>query len=193
VRAENGWRFEGAAGRQEIQDRRVGHNEMHAVEICLGFVEAQVEYARIDHDGNGILEFAQRLISSPGKHDGVYWPDSAAGRSPFGPALNESDSTGPEGAPRTQRHFGYHFRVLTAQGGNALGGARSFLFDGHLLGGFGLLAWPREYGVTGVQTFMVNQLGVVYAKNLGPETATLAPAITVFDPDSTWKRLDPAN
>ncbi len=94
---------------------------------------------------------------------------------------------------RPRYHFGYHFRVLTAQGGNAVGGARNFLVDGHLLGGFGLIAWPREYGTTGVQTFVVNQLGVVYAKDLGAETATLAPAITAFDPDASWKKLEPTN
>jgi hypothetical protein len=143
-----------------------------------------------------VLEFAQKLISSPGRHDGLYWPGDATGPSPFGPSLNESDRLAPgpgEGVTpaRTHHHFGYHFRVLTAQGSNAPGGARNFLVDGHLLGGFALIAWPREYGTTGVQTFVVNQLGVVYAKDLGAATATLAPAITVFDPDASWKRLDP--
>jgi hypothetical protein len=198
VKERDAWRFDGKAGRQEILDRRIGHNEMHAVETCLGYVEAQIEYARTDHDGNGVLEFARKLISSPGQHDGLYWRDDAAGQSPFGPSLSESDRLVSEpGAgvtvPRTHRHRGYHFRVLTAQGGHAVGGARDFLIDGHLLGGFGLIAWPREYGTTGVQTFMVNQLGVVYAKDLGADTTTLAPAITAFDPDASWKKLDPAN
>jgi Protein of unknown function (DUF2950) len=199
VKDGDAWRFDGKAGHEEVLDRRIGHNEMHAVETCLGYVEAQIEYARTDHDGNGVLEFAQRLISSPGRHDGLYWPDAAAGQSPLGPSLNESDrlvSQQPDSGvtpARTHHHFGYHFRVLTAQGGNAVGGAHNFLVDGHLVGGFALIAWPREYGTTGVQTFMVNQLGVVYAKDLGADTATLAPAIAAFDPDAGWKKIDPSN
>jgi hypothetical protein len=197
VKEGSAWRFDGKAGRQEILDRRIGHNEMHAVETCLGYVEAQVDYARTDHDGSGVLEFAQKLISSPGRHDGLYWPGDAAGPSPFGPSLNESDRMvpGPDAGVtvnRVRQHFGYRYRVLTAQGSHAVGGARNFLVDGHLLGGFGLVAWPREYGVTGVQTFVVNQLGIVYAKDLGADTATLAPAITAFDPDASWKKLDSA-
>jgi hypothetical protein len=198
VKHGNQWRFDGTAGRQEVLDRRIGHDEMHAVETCLGYVEAQVEYAQTDHDGSGLLEFAQKLISSPGRHDGLFWPADATGESPFGPAISTSDrlvSTASAGdtAARPRYHFGYHFRVLTAQGGNAPGGAHNFLLDGHLVGGFGLIAWPREYGVTGVQTFVVNQLGVVYAKDLGAETATLAPAIAAFNPDASWKKLEPSN
>ena len=198
VKEGDAWRFDGKAGRQEILDRRIGHNEMRAVETCLGYVEAQIEYARTDHDGNGILEFAQKLSSSPGQHDGLYWRGDAAGQSPLGPSLSESDRVVSARdtavtAPHTHHHFGYHFRVLTAQGSNAVGGARNFLIDGHLLGGFGLIAWPREYGATGVQTFVVNQLGEVYAKDLGAQTATLAPAITAFDPDASWKKLAPSN
>jgi len=199
VKDANGWRFDGQAGREEIMDRRIGHNEMHAVATCLGYVEAQIEYAKTDHDGSGILAFAQRLISSPGMHDGLYWPADAEGASPFGPAISNSDrmvspvSAVQGGTPRPRYHFGYHFRILTAQGNNAIGGAHNFLVDGHLVGGFGLVAWPRDYGVTGVQTFMVNQLGVVYAKDLGPETATLAPSIVSFNPDASWKKLEPTN
>ena len=199
VKEANGWRFDGQAGREEILDRRIGHNEMHAVETSLGYVEAQIEYAKTEHDGSGILAFAQRLISSPGKHDGLYWPPDAEGESPFGPAISTSDrlvspASAVEGSTAQPRyHFGYHFRVLTAQGSNAIGGAHNFLVDGHLVGGFGLVAWPRDYGVTGVQTFMVNQLGVVYAKDLGPETPTLAPSIVSFDPDASWKKLEPTN
>ena len=190
------WRFDGKAGREEVLNRRIGHNEMHAVEICLGYVEAQLDYARTDHDGSGILEYARRLISSPGKHDGIYWPADETGESPFGPSISQSDrlvSVADTNAatPRPRYHSGYHFRVLTAQGANAPGGARNFLVDGHLMGGFGLIAWPRDYGVTGVLTFTVNQLGVVYAKDLGPDTATVAPAITAFDPDPSWKKMEP--
>lgn len=197
VKDGDAWRFDGKAGKQEIQDRRVGRNEMHAVETCLGYVDAQLQYVQTDHDGNGILEFAQHLISSPGKHDGLYWPDAEAGESPMGPAISVSDrlvaaDPGVE-LPKARHHMGYHFRVLTAQGPNAEGGARNFLVDGHLLGGFGLIAWPRQYGVTGIQTFVVNQLGVVYAKDLGTDSEAAAKAMTAFDPDSSWRKLDPAN
>jgi hypothetical protein len=199
VKEGDAWRFDGKAGREEILDRRIGHDEMHAVETCLGVVQAELEYAQTDHDDSGVLAFARRLISSPGKHDGLYWPDDAAGPSPFGPAISTSDrlvSTTPdEGVtiPPPRYHFGYHFRILTAQGSNAVGGAHNFLLDGHLLGGFGVIAWPRDYGTTGVQTFIVNQLGVVYAKDLGSDTDKLARAIAAFDPDASWKKLDPAN
>lgn len=198
VKDGDGWRFDGKAGRQEVLDRRIGHNEMHTVEICFGYVEAQTDYARTDHDGNGILEFAQHLISTPDRHDGLYWRDGT-GSSPFGPSVAESDrlvspgdAAGTATTPRPRHHRGYHFRILTAQGENAVGGARNFLIEGHLLGGFGLIAWPKEYGATGIQTFIVNQLGVVYAKDLGADTATVAPAISAFNPDPSWKKLDPA-
>ena len=197
VKEGDNWRFDGKAGKQEVQDRRVGRNEMHAVETCLGYVEAQLQYGQTDHDGNGILEYAQRLISAPGKHDGLYWPDAQAGESPMGPAISVSDRlvAADPGVtlPKARHHMGYHFHVLTAQGPNAEGGAHNFLVDGHLLGGFGLIAWPRQYGITGIQTFIVNQLGVVYAKDLGPDTAAAAQAITAFDPDASWRKLDPGN
>jgi hypothetical protein len=182
------WRFDGREGKQEIVDRRVGRNEIHAVETCLGYVDAQLEYVRSDHTGAGILEFAQKLMSTPGQHDGLFWSDVGPGAdSPLGPALME----GPKPAPgRTLAHHGYSFRIVTAQGSNAAGGKRNFLVDGHLFGGFALIAWPNEYGVTGIQTFMINQLGVVYGKNLGPQTATAAEAIQSFDPDSSWKKLN---
>ncbi len=185
------WRFNGKEGKQEILDRRIGRNEMHAVETCLGYVDAQLDYAKSDHDGDGILEFAQKLVSSPGLHDGLYWKDDS-NPSPLGPSLAEAakvSATAPARA-RSRGHFGYQFRILTAQGSNAPGGAHNFLIDNHLMGGFGLIATPREYGVTGIQTFIVNQLGVVYAKDLGPQTETAAAAIMAFDPDASWKRLD---
>ena len=182
------WRFDGREGKQEIIDRRIGRNEIHAVETCLGYVEAQLDYVRSDHTGAGILEFAQKLVSSPGQHDGLFWSDVGRGEdSPLGPALVER----PKPAPgMTLAHHGYSFRILTAQGSDAAGGKRNFLMDGHMYGGFGLIAWPTEYGVTGIQTFIVNQLGVVYGKNLGPQTADRAAAIMAFDPDSSWKKLN---
>jgi hypothetical protein len=190
VKAGGGWQFNGKEGKQEILDRRIGRNEMHAVETALGYVAAQLEYVKTDHDGNGILEFAQKLLSSPGLHDGLYWTDNSS-PSPLGPSFVEGVKASPTAPAQTKSraHFGYEFRVLTAQGTNAIGGAHEFLIAGHLLGGFGLIASPRRYGVTGIQTFIVNQLGVVYSKDLGADTATAGAAITAFDPDSTWKRL----
>jgi hypothetical protein len=195
VKTSAGWIFDSEEGRQEILDRRIGRNEIHAVETCLGYVEAQLEYARIDHKGDGILQFAQRLVSTPGTHDGLYWSDSnTAEVSPLGPIFASDakvSATAPALSAQTmpRGHFGYEYRILTAQGPKAQGGARNFLLDGHLMGGFGLIAWPRSYGVTGVQTYIVNQLGQVYYKDLGPETPAAAAAITAFDPDSSWTRL----
>lgn len=178
------WRFDSAAGAQEIQDRRIGRNEIHAVETCIGYVQAQFDYFRIDHNGDGFLEFAQRLVSSPGKRNGLYWQDNDGG-SPLGPGLAQSAS----GYGGMLSHSGYDFRLLTAQGPKAIGGVRSYLIGGRLLGGFGLIAWPTQYGVTGVQTFMVNQLGTVYAADLGANTVVLAARINAFNPDGRWKEL----
>jgi hypothetical protein len=194
VKTADGWIFDGQEGRQEILDRRIGRNEMHAVETCLGYVEAQIEYAHTDHSGDGILQFAQRLISTPGKHDGLYWSDGhAAEASPLGPMFI-GDAKAAATAPSTDHpmprgHFGYEYRILTAQGPHAPGGERNFLVDGHLIGGFGLIAWPRVYGLTGIQTYIVNQLGQVYYKDLGSGTAEAAAAITAYDPDPSWTRL----
>jgi hypothetical protein len=189
VKEGSTWRFDGKEGKQEILDRRIGRNEMHAVETCLGYVEAQLDYIREDHNGDGMLEFAHRLVSTPGKQDGLYWDSGEGGpASPLGPAFVRA-STGDSPARPTVRHHGYHFHILTAQGSNAAGGVRNYLIDGRLLGGFGLIAWPTEYGVTGIQTYIVNQTGVVYEKDLGSQTATAAAAIQSFDPDASWKKM----
>jgi len=183
------WRFDGKEGKQEILDRRIGRNEMHAVETCLGYVEAQLDYIREDHHGDGVLQFAQRLVSSAGKQDGLYWDSGGEGpASPLGPAFVRT-SAGTSSSQPGIRHHGYHFRILTAQGSNAPGGARNYLIDGRLLGGFGLVAWPTEYGVTGIQTYIANQSGIVYEKDLGEQTATAVTAIQSFDPDATWKKM----
>jgi len=182
------WRFDGKVGKQEILDRRIGRNEMHAVETSLGYVEAQLDYIREDHHGDGVLQFAQRLVSTSGKQDGLYWESGEGGSvSPLGPAFVRG--SGDTSSRPMIRHHGYHFRILTAQGSNAPGGAKNFLSDGRLLGGFALIAWPTEYGVTGIQTFIVNQLGVVYEKDLGAQTATAAASIQSFDPDTSWKKM----
>ena len=188
VKEGSSWRFDGKEGRQEILDRRIGRNEMHAVETCLGYVEAQLDYIREDHHGDGVLQFAQRLLSTSGKQDGLYWDSGERGpASPLGPAFVRTTTGG--SSQSGIRHHGYHFHILTAQGINAPGGARNYLIDGRMLGGFALIAWPTEYGVTGIQTFIVNQLGVIYEKDLGDQTAAGAAAIPAFDPDPTWKKM----
>jgi len=185
------WRFDTKAGLEEIEDRRIGRNEIGAMAACQSYVDAQLEYFSKDQTGEGILQFAQKIHSSPGKHDGLFWSnDQGEEASPLGPfvadsAAGEESSAGPP-AP----FFGYYYRILTAQGENAVGGSRDYVVDGHMLRGFALVAWPAEYGVSGVNTFIVNQLGQVYEKDLGAQTSELAKAINRFDPDKSWKKSD---
>jgi hypothetical protein len=182
------WRFDGKAGVEEIENRAIGRNEIGAMSACTMYVTAQIDYASEDRTGEGILQFAQKIRSTPGKHDGLFWSNDRGGElSPLGPFVASAvieKQTGDKPAP----FFGYYYRILTAQGANAMGGARDFLVDGHLLGGFGLVAWPAEHGVTGFTTFVVNHLGQVYEKDLGPQTSEAVKAIVRFDPDSTWKK-----
>jgi hypothetical protein len=185
------WRFDGKAGMQEIEDRAIGRNELGAITACETYVDAQLEYAEQDRTGEGILQFAQKIRSSPGKHDGLFWSnDKGDDPSPLGPFVAESAALESGAEDKPAPFFGYYYRILTAQGDSALGGSRNFLVDGHLLGGFGLIAWPAEYGTTGTSTFIVNQLGQVYEKNLGPDTNEGVKAITKFDPSNGWKKVE---
>jgi hypothetical protein len=198
VKQGDTWRFDGAEGRQEVEDRRIGNNELDAIDACYDYVDAQLDYASQDRMGDGVLQFAQRLVSTPGKKDGLYWSSADGGDlSPIGLFIAEASSPSVdttaaalERGEKPGSYAGYRFKVLTAQGDNATGGAHNFLVDGRLLGGFGLVAYPVEYGKTGVSTFVVNQLGVVYEKDLGPDTASVAAAITTFNPDGTWKAVE---
>ena len=188
VKAGARWRFDGKAGKEEIEDRTIGRNELGAMAACEAYVEAQLEYASEDRTGEGILQFAQKIRSSPGKRDGLFWSnDKGDNPSPLGPFAAESAAAESDSGDQPAPFFGYYYRILTAQGDNAVGGARNLLIDGHLLGGFGLVAWPAEYGTTGITTFIVNQLGQVYEKDLGPDTKEAVQAITRFDPDKSWK------
>jgi len=189
VRKGTGWHFDTGAAVQEILNRRVGRNELTVIDVCRAFVVAQREYAALDPAGAGLGEYAQRFLSSPGTRDGLYWP-AASGEpaSPLGPLVARAQAEGyrrPATAQPVPYH-GYYYRILTRQGPNAPGGARDYLVDGRLRGGFALIATPAKYGNSGVMTFLVNQIGVVYQKNLGPDTATVAARITEFDPDATW-------
>jgi hypothetical protein len=192
VKEAGGWRFDTAAGKEEILNRRVGENELSTIQVCLAYVDAQREYYRRNPDGGTLLEYAQKFASTKGKRDGLYW-ESKPGElpSPFGPAVakarGEGYAHGQAGAPIA--YWGYYYRILKEQGTASPGGAYDYMVRGHMMGGFALVAFPAQYGVTGVMTFMVNHDGVVYQKDLGPQTASIAKGITKFNPDDTWKKV----
>jgi len=182
VRGGEGWAFDTRAGVEELRVRRVGRNEVAVIEALQGYCDAQREYAEEDRDGDGVLEYARRFSSSPGKHDGLYWPTpDGTPMSPAGPLFDTADLT--------DGYHGYRFRILEAQGPAASGGARPYLSGGHLANGFAIVAWPARFGETGVMTFVANHDGVVYQKNLGASSAAIASAMKRFDPDATWVAL----
>jgi len=190
---ENGkWRFDSAAGAEEVIDRRVGRNELSTIQACLAYVDAQREYYTRNADNDPLLHYAQAWASSPGKHDGLYWDASGDEEpSPLGPAFARARSEGYRDTKNQPDAFhGYYYVMLKAQGPNAAGGAYDYVVRDKMIGGFALLAYPAQYGSSGVMTFMVNHDGVVFSKDLGPDTAKHASEIKVFDPDSSWKRED---
>lgn len=196
VKGARGWYFDTRAGEQEILDRRIGRNELSAMQVCLAIVDAEREYVTRDQNGNGILEYAQRLVSTPGKHDGLYWqPAPGQPPSPLGPLLAEAAKGGYAAADglASSPYHGYYYRILTRQGKDAPGGAYDYLVRGRMVGGYAVVAYPARYRVSGVMTFTVSHEGVVYQKDLGTNTEALASGMTTFDPDSSWKRsLPPA-
>lgn len=186
------WRFDAAAGAQEILSRRIGRNELHAIESCRAYVEAQREFAADRQEHRQPPEYAQRFISSKGQRDGLYWDVQANEKeSPIGPLMAQARAEGYDGeggqAHKPQPYHGYIYRILTRQGMHASGGAKDYVKAGHMTGGFALIATPAKYGDSGVMTFIVNQDGIVFEKDLGPDSASLAAAITAFDPESSWK------
>ncbi|WP_029349272.1 DUF2950 domain-containing protein [Bosea sp. 117] len=188
--AGGSWTFDLVAGRQEITDRAIGRNEMTAIGACADYVAAQKEYFASLHDDEPVQQYARRFISTPDRHDGLYWPPAGPGdRSPLGEriaaAAAQRDATG-----KPQPYEGYFYRILTRQGPNAPGGAYDYMIKGRLLGGFAMIASPERWGETGVMTFLCDQRGRVYEINLGPKTSTLAPEITAFDPGPDWKPVD---
>jgi hypothetical protein len=190
VKRTQGWMFDAHAGAEEIVNRRVGENELAAIQSCLAFSDAQREYVLKDRDSNGLLEYAQKFVSTPGKQDGLYWPTTAGEPpSPLGPLA--ADATRQGYAQGTGAYHGYKFKMLTAQGGDAPGGAYDYIVNGRMIGGFAFVAWPARWGVSGVMTFICSHDGVVYEKNLGRNTRELAPAMTTFNPDTTWVRSKP--
>jgi len=186
VRREGRWYFDGAAGEDEIIYRRVGRNELDTIAVMNGYVEAQVEYAAVPHDGNPAGVFAERLMSDDGRQNGLYYPtEEGEPESPVGDFIAAAAAEGYR-ASEAKAYHGYRYRPLFDQSANANGGAMSFYVDGLLVNGFALLAWPAEYGVGGVMTFIVNQDGVVFQKDLGEETDTLVESINTFDPGDGW-------
>jgi Protein of unknown function (DUF2950) len=186
VKKDGRWRFDSVQGRDEILLRRIGSNELDAIQICRGFVEAQHEYASDIHDDTGINQFAQNIRSTPGKHDGLYWENSDG--TPGGPiseaiarAIGEGYSPG-----QTSGYHGYYFRVLKGQGLHAPLGKLDYVIEGVMIGGFALVAFPAQYRVTGVKTFLVSYDGVVYEKDLGPDTLTIGQSMERYDPDKSW-------
>lgn len=190
VRKDGLWRFDTAAGREEILFRRIGENELDAIQSALAYVDAQDEYAEKDRTDAGVNTYAQRIISQPGKKDGLYWPTSQGEEaSPLGELIAEATKQGYRvGGGRTPFH-GYYFKILTKQGAAAAGGELEYIVNGKMIGGFALVAYPAEYRNSGVMTFIVNHAGTVFQKDLGPNTAQVAERMTAFNPDKTWRAV----
>ncbi len=193
VRAGDRWRFATEQGEDELINRRIGANEHNAIDVLRAYGGAQRAYAARDRDGDGVLQFAQKLASAPGKHDGLYWhADAAKGdeESPFGPLIAESAAY-LKGHAAGDAYRGYHFGILTRQGKAAAGGAYSYVINGRMIAGFAMVAYPAEWGKSGVMTFIVNQNGKVFEKNLGKDSAAIGAKMTSFDPGPGWKEVAP--
>lgn len=192
VKNAAGWHFDTAAGRREILARRIGRNEMAAIQSALAYVDAQRDYASQDR-GDGVLDYAQRFISTPGKHDGLYWETAQnEPASPLGPTFAAARAEGYGFGGRQQSpqpYHGYYYRILTAQGPAAKGGAYSYLAGNHMIGGFALVAYPASYRVSGITSFIVNQDGVIFQKDLGPNTADIAAKMNEFNPGPGWTKV----
>lgn len=191
VNSRTGWEFDPAAGRLEILYRRIGRNELDAIQTCLAFVDAQNEYAEKDRTGAGAGIYAQRIVSNPGKKDGLFWRDDKD-PSPLGEFAAQASAEGYKAGEQAAPYHGYYFRILKGQGSDAPGGALNYVVKGKMMGGFALIAYPAEYGNSGVMTFVVNHSGTVYQKDLGRRTGSIAKRLEVFDPDQTWKKANVA-
>jgi hypothetical protein len=191
VKSSDGWRFDTRTGEKEILARRLGRNELSAIQVCLAIVDAEREYAALDLDKDGVPEYAPKFVSTAGKRDGLYWettPEESP--SPLGPLLAAAAKEGytPPDSPPLEPYHGYFYRILTKQGKDAPGGAYDYLVKGKMIGGFAVIAYPARYGASGIMSFIVNQDGVVYEKDLGKKTAAIASEMTMFNPDASWKR-----
>ena len=193
VKKGKSWRFDARAGKEEILNRRIGRNELEVIDVLRAYVDAQREYAAEDHDRNGVMEFAQKIRSTPGKQDGLYWEAKEGEKeSPFGPLAAKADREGyaksKNGGPSP--FHGYLFRILKAQGKSADGGAFDYVVHGRMILGFAMVAYPAQYGASGIMTFVVNQNGTVYQKDLGKSTGKTAAAMKLYNPDSAWKKVE---
>ncbi len=194
VKKGEGWVFDTTAGREEVLNRRIGGNELAAIQASLAYVDAQREYAMKDHDRDGLLEYARRFRSESGKKNGLYWDSKAGGeQSPLGTRFAQAQKAGyaaqGTGGQTAAPYHGYFFKILEGQGKDAAGGAYSYVVKGNMLGGFALVAYPAQYGNSGVMTFIVNHDGKVFQKDLSKNTATTASAMKEYNPDSTWTEV----
>ncbi|MDH4559415.1 DUF2950 domain-containing protein [Pseudomonas sp. BN411] len=182
VQGKEGWSFDAKAGGEEIRQRRIGRNELAAIQAAEAYHDAQMDYAEVDRNGDGILEYAQKFISSDGQHDGLYWPDEdGTEESPLGPLFG--------GQTKGDDWHGYHFRILTSQGPSAPGGTYNYMLGKAMSRGFALVAWPAQYGDSGVMSFMISHEGQIFQKDLGPNSEKIAKAMKSFDPDSSWDEI----
>ena len=192
VKSPSGWSFDSEQGKEEILNRRIGRNELNTIEVLREVVKAQAEYASVDRDGNGILEYAQKFRSAVGKKDGLYWPvKEGEAESPLGELVAAAVRKGYQAGQSdrvTIPYFGYHYRILTAQESTAADGAYDYIVNNKMIGGFAVLAHPAKFGVSGFKTFIVNHEGVVYDTDLGKDTLSAVEKIQAFDPDSRWKK-----
>lgn len=188
MKTAQGWRFDVHAGADDMRLRRIGRNELAVIQTMLAIYDAQRDYASTYHDGSKVYVYADRFASRPGKHDGLYWPSgSGEDPSPLGAAF---ETAGARNATETG-YYGYHYKLLRAQGPHAPGGAYGYMVNGRLFGGFAVVAWPADYGETGIKTFMVSHDGQVYERDLGPDSAKKAQALTTFDPGPGWEKVSP--
>ncbi len=195
VKEDGKWFFDTQAGKEEILNRRIGMNELGAIAVCRAYVDAQREYASRVRNGDDLLEYAQHLRSTPNAHDGLFWhAEPGEPLSPFGPLISEAHAEGYRQSTKIMTdeqspYHGYYFKILTQQGKNAPGGKFNYVINGHMLAGFALVAWPAEWGNSGVMTFIISKRGRVYQKNLGPKTTSLAAAMTTYNPDGSWTHV----
>jgi len=195
IRTSGKWRFDTVAGKEEILNRRIGRNEISAIQACLAVLDAQREYLSLSGSATGLHEYAGRFISEPGLKNGLYWPtEPNEPPSPLGPfaaqAAEEGYKAGQSTTGVSRPFYGYRFHMLTRQGVNAPGGALDYMVNGKLIGGFAVIAWPAEYGNSGIMTFIMNHDGIVYQRDLGPGTAKIAAETSAYDPGPKWKRVE---
>lgn len=194
VKKDGAWMFDTNEGREELIARRIGRNELSVIQVCLAYVDAQKEYAIRDRDGDGVPAYAQKFFSEPGKKDGLYWKAKEGNeQSPLGrlvAAAQETGYTSKKSGDKPVPYHGYYYRILKAQGKDAAGGAYDYMVKGKMIGGFALVAYPAHYGSSGIMTFIVNHSGEVYQKDLGENTEKAAQSMKLFNPDSTWKKVE---